>query len=137
MSVIAGYHAVHEALRSRPHEISRVLVGPRAAKQRRKLIEELCERRGVKCESAEPGFLRQYRDLNHQGFAAEVMERERESKAGDPELIVLVEDVQDPRNLGALLRVCEGAGVGSVKIRDRGSAPLGTTVSKTSSGALE
>ena len=56
---------------------------------------------------------------------------------GDPELVVLLEDVQDPRNLGALLRVCEGAGVGRVLIRDRGSAPVSPTVAKTSAGASE
>src|SRR6185312_1475930 len=38
---------------------------------------------------------------------------------------------------GALLRVCEGAGVGRVLIRDRGSAPVTPTVTKTSAGATE
>ena len=56
---------------------------------------------------------------------------------GDPDLVLLVEDVQDPRNLGALLRVCEGAGVGRVMVRDRGSAPISPTVVKTSAGAAE
>jgi 23S rRNA (guanosine2251-2'-O)-methyltransferase len=55
----------------------------------------------------------------------------------DPGLIVMLEDVQDPRNLGALLRVCEGAGAGRVMIRDRGSAPVSPTVAKTSAGATE
>ena len=57
--------------------------------------------------------------------------------AADPDLLVLLEDVQDPRNLGALLRVCEGAGVGRVLVRDRGSAPLSPAVVKTSAGAAE
>ena len=56
---------------------------------------------------------------------------------GDPELVVLLEDIQDPRNLGALLRVCEGAGVGRVLVRDRGSAPLAATAVKASAGASE
>src|SRR6185295_5540948 len=55
----------------------------------------------------------------------------------DSGLVVLLEDVQDPRNLGALLRVCEGAGAGRVLIRDRGSAPVSPTVAKTSAGANE
>jgi 23S rRNA (guanosine2251-2'-O)-methyltransferase len=58
-------------------------------------------------------------------------------EAGDPGFLVLLEDVQDPRNLGAVLRVCEGAGVGQVLIRDRGSAPVSATVAKTSAGASE
>jgi 23S rRNA (guanosine2251-2'-O)-methyltransferase len=56
---------------------------------------------------------------------------------GDPNLVVLLEDIQDPRNLGALLRVCEGAGVGRVLVRDRGSAPLAATAVKASAGASE
>ena len=52
MPFLAGYHAVHEALRSRPHEVVRVLVGPRAARKRRSSIAELCERRGVMLEES-------------------------------------------------------------------------------------
>ncbi len=55
----------------------------------------------------------------------------------DSTLVVLLEDVQDPRNLGAVLRVCEGAGVGQVLIRDRGSAPITAAVAKTAAGASE
>ena len=51
--------------------------------------------------------------------------------------MVVVEDIQDPRNLGALLRVCEGAGVGKVLVRDRGSAPLSAVAVKASAGAAE
>jgi 23S rRNA (guanosine2251-2'-O)-methyltransferase len=58
-------------------------------------------------------------------------------QAADPDLLVLLEDVQDPRNLGAVLRVCEGAGTGRVLIRDRGAAPVSPTVVKTSAGAAE
>jgi 23S rRNA (guanosine2251-2'-O)-methyltransferase len=57
--------------------------------------------------------------------------------AADPDLVVLLEDVQDPRNLGAVLRVCEAAGVGQVLIRDRGSAPITAAVAKTAAGASE
>jgi 23S rRNA (guanosine2251-2'-O)-methyltransferase len=57
--------------------------------------------------------------------------------AADPDLVVLLEDVQDPRNLGAVLRVCEGAGVGQVLIRDLGSAPITAAVAKTAAGASE
>ena len=57
--------------------------------------------------------------------------------ARDRDLVVLLEDIQDPRNLGALLRVCEGAGVGRVLIRDRGAAPLTPTVVAASAGASE
>ncbi|MDX1502674.1 MAG: RNA methyltransferase [Thermoanaerobaculia bacterium] len=65
-------------------------------------------------------------------------EGSRPQKGGpDPQLVVLAEDVQDPRNLGALIRVCESAGVGRFLLRDRGSAPVSPTVVKASAGAAE
>ena len=74
----------------------------------------------------------------HNGFAARQRDdAEAAPSGGDSDLLVLVEDVQDPRNLGALVRVAEGAGVGRMMIRDRGSAPMSPTVGKTSAGAVE
>jgi 23S rRNA (guanosine2251-2'-O)-methyltransferase len=75
----------------------------------------------------------------HNGFAAEVeAESGIEGSGGrDHDLVILLEDVQDPRNLGAILRVCEGAGVGKVLIRDRGSAPISSTAVKAAAGATE
>ena len=61
------------------------------------------------------------------GFIAELVASSTATRDGsgqDLELIVLIEDVQDPRNLGAILRICEGAGVGKVLVRDRGAAPI-------------
>jgi 23S rRNA (guanosine2251-2'-O)-methyltransferase len=73
----------------------------------------------------------------HNGFVAEVQRAERRETDGDPDLVLLLEDVQDPRNLGAILRVCDGAGVGRVLVRDRGSAPLSAAAVKSSAGAAE
>ena len=68
---------------------------------------------------------------------AESRRRCAQTASRDRDLVVLLEDIQDPRNLGALLRVCEGAGVGRVLIRDRGAAPLTPTVVAASAGATE
>jgi len=135
-----GYHPVREALRHRPHEVARVLVAAGRGGRRREEIEELAGRHKVELRALPERELARVAGAAHNGFAAEVRERSAVSPAsagGDPELLVLLEDVQDPRNLGALLRVCEGAGVGRVLIRDRGSAPVTSTVAKTSAGASE
>ena len=136
-----GYHPVREALRHRPHEVVRVLVSASRTGRRREEIEEACRRHRVPVEIVPERRLSDIAGPAHNGMAAEVRaEAPADSPAkpgGDPELIVLLEDVQDPRNLGALLRVCEGAGVGRVLIRDRGSAPVSPTVAKTSAGASE
>ncbi|HVT60882.1 MAG TPA: RNA methyltransferase [Thermoanaerobaculia bacterium] len=148
-----GFHPVREALRHRPHQVRRVLVSAARRGRRREEIEELCNRHGLPCEVVAELALRALAGPAHNGMAAELREGigvrgavagARDSgglgaaaEDGDPDLVVLLEDVQDPRNLGAVLRVCEGAGVGRVLIRDRGSAPLTPTVAKTSAGASE
>ena len=138
MAFLSGYHSVHEALRSRPRQVRRVLVGSRASSRRVMIITELAERHEIEVSSSSNSELTELASEEHQGFVIDIDESGPSVEPStDPELIVLVEDVQDPRNLGALLRVCEGAGVGRVVIRDRGSAPLTETVSKTSAGATE
>src|SRR5262245_52090584 len=134
-----GYHPVREALRHRPHELARVVLSAGRTGRRREEVEELCLRHRVPVEVVPERELARLAGPAHNGMAAEVREAaERgEAAAGDAGLVVLLEDVQDPRNLGALLRVCEGAGVGRVLIRDRGSAPVSPTVVKTSAGASE
>jgi 23S rRNA (guanosine2251-2'-O)-methyltransferase len=137
-----GYHPVREALRHRPHEVARVLVSAARAGRRREEIEEACRRHRVPFEVIPEKALAQIAGPAHNGMAAEVRAEAREAAAtvqetGDSDLVVLLEDVQDPRNLGAVLRVCEGVGAGRVMIRDRGSAPVSPTVAKTSAGATE
>jgi 23S rRNA (guanosine2251-2'-O)-methyltransferase len=135
-----GYHPVREALRHRPQEVRRVLVSASRTGRRREEVEELCQRHGIPFEVVPEKVLSERAGAAHNGMAAEVKAAPAKPAAeagSDPELVVLLEDVQDPRNLGALLRVCEGAGVGRVLIRDRGSAPVSPTVAKTSAGASE
>jgi 23S rRNA (guanosine2251-2'-O)-methyltransferase len=137
-----GYHPVREALRHRPHEVVRVLVSAARTGQRREEIAAACERHRVPFEVVPERALAEIAGPAHNGMAAEI--RAAAATAGpapasgaDLDLAVLLEDVQDPRNLGAVLRVCEGAGVGRVMIRDRGAAPVSPTVAKTSAGATE
>jgi 23S rRNA (guanosine2251-2'-O)-methyltransferase len=138
-----GYHPVREALRHRPHRLARVLISATRLGHRRQEIEDLCNRHGVACEVVPDRALAARAGPAHNGLAAELREDGEqaaagpEQPAGDPSLVILLEDVQDPRNLGAVLRVCEGAGVGRVLIRDRGSAPITPAVAKTAAGATE
>ena len=136
-----GYHPVREALRHRPQELLRVFVSSSRTGKRRDEVEDLCRRHHVPLEVISDKILSERAGPAHNGMAAEVKESAAapmaEMTAADPELVVLLEDVQDPRNLGAVLRVCEGAGVGRVLIRDRGSAPVSPTAAKTSAGASE
>jgi 23S rRNA (guanosine2251-2'-O)-methyltransferase len=151
--VLYGYHPVREALRHRPHQVARILVSAARKGRRREEIEDLCRRHRVEVVVVTEKALAAVAGPAHNGMAAEMRLEEaggaaavvagaepaaRELGGGpDPDLVVLLEDVQDPRNLGAVLRVCEGAGVGQVLIRDRGSAPITPAVAKTAAGASE
>src|SRR5436853_4471753 len=135
-----GYHPVREALRHRPHDLARVLVSAARTGRRREEIEEACRRHRVRCEVVPERALAEVAGPAHNGMAAEVRVGAAvavPAAGADTGLVVLLEDVQDPRNLGAVLRVCEGTGVGRVLIRDRGAAPVSPTVVKTSAGATE
>lgn len=152
MPIVHGFHPVREALRHRPHQVRRVLVARRVTGPRVREITELCVRHGVGVEIVDWQVLRSVAPDARQGLVAELneaLDARQEPRPGaakqptaraparDSELVVLLEDIQDPRNLGALLRVCEGAGAGRVLIRDRGAAPLTPTVVAASAGATE
>ncbi|MEP7009089.1 MAG: 23S rRNA (guanosine(2251)-2'-O)-methyltransferase RlmB [Acidobacteriota bacterium] len=133
-----GFHPVREALRHRPHDVLRVLVARGRGGARRDQVAELCLRHQIEIRDVPEHELSVLAGPAHNGLVAEVREAEAvETPSADPDFRVLLEDVQDPRNLGAVLRVCEGAGVGQVMIRDRGAAPISPTVVKTSAGASE
>ncbi|MEM6792615.1 MAG: RNA methyltransferase [Acidobacteriota bacterium] len=137
---IFGFHPLRELLRHRPQDVGRVLIAARSGRRRGE-IEELCRRHGIATEVVASGEISgRAQGQAHNGFAAELegqAEKRGASGGGDPDLVVLAEDIQDPRNLGALLRVCEGAGVSKILLRDRGSAPLTPVAVKTSAGAAE
>lgn len=83
---------------------------------------------------------------NHQGVAAYVAQHEYSSvedileyakEKGEFPFIVICDEIEDPHNLGAIIRTAECAGVHGVIIPKRRSASLNFTVGKTSAGALE
>ena len=136
---VYGFHPIRELLRHQPASVSEVWLAARPGK-RRSEIEALCRRYDVEMRSVASQVLDDMASgAAHNGFVASRRVEALGPVSGgrDPQFIVLVEDVQDPRNLGALIRVCEGAGVAKLLVRDRGSAPLNAAAVKTSAGAAE
>lgn len=82
---------------------------------------------------------------NHQGIVAKIKEYQYASldeviKVADQEeypLIVMLDSIEDPHNLGAILRTCEAIGVRSVIVPKHHNSPLSSTVAKVSTGAIE
>ena len=84
--------------------------------------------------------------VNHQGIVALAAEKEYSdvsgilafaAERGEAPFIVIADGIEDPHNLGALIRCAECAGVHGIILPRRRSAGLTPTVSKTSAGALE
>ncbi len=144
---IYGLGPVIEALRSRRRPISRLLLATGATPSRLVELQEMARRERIPIERrarTELDALTQR--ANHQGIVAllapskkahYVASEEILEGAGDPPLLVLLDNIEDPHNLGAILRTCDAAGVDGVFVPDRRSAPLNETVAKTSAGAIE
>lgn len=157
-----GVNPVSEAVRARPEELDHVSVArERDARRDARLqaLIEACRAAGVRVDVEPREQLARYaRTDTHQGVVAFVRERQflsledllnlPGSNAGDPargrasgpkgsRFFLALDGVEDPHNLGALLRSADGAGVDGVLIPERRSAPLTGTVAKTSAGASE
>ncbi len=139
-TIVYGFHPVRELLRRQPHRIQQILIASGRTGKRRDELDELALRHRIEVRDAEAAELGNLARGQHQGFVAvlrEATDTPEGSESTDGQFLLLAEDVQDPRNLGALLRVCEGAGVGRVLLRDRGSSPITPAAEKTSAGASQ
>jgi len=142
---IYGFHAVLARLRADPATVEEILLDEKRGDARVKDVVAAAERAGTRLMRVPvkrlDGF---YGGGRHQGVVALVHERQAresldallEGLAGPPLLLVL-DGVTDPHNLGACLRVADAAGAHAVIApRDR-SAGINATVSKVASGAAE
>jgi 23S rRNA (guanosine2251-2'-O)-methyltransferase len=146
--LVFGTHAVRHALESSPADVLelRVARGRERAAPVRRLVDT-ANARGVKVVSVDRDQLdRETGYAKHQGIAA--VRRRTEGPVTDLEtllgkvggtqaLILVLDGVQDPHNLGACVRTADAAGADAVVIpRDR-AAPLNATARKVASGAAE
>jgi 23S rRNA (guanosine2251-2'-O)-methyltransferase len=150
MDVLYGLHPVNEALRARPEQLDHVSVAREREARRDPRVDkllELCRTAGVRVEVEPREQLTRYaRTDQHQGVLAFVRERsflaledllEIQPETSGKRFFLALDGVEDPHNLGALLRSADGAGVDGVILPERRSAPLSATVAKTSAGATE
>ncbi|MEO8429858.1 MAG: 23S rRNA (guanosine(2251)-2'-O)-methyltransferase RlmB [Acidobacteriota bacterium] len=140
--MLSRLHPIAEAVRSRPREIEWVLFDKARKDRRINELLTLCRRAGVSVRFGDRAALERLAGPSQQGAAARVAMRgylpEEEALAGTPgrRFLLVLDEVEDPHNLGAVLRVADGAGA-RVVVPERGSAPLSETVARTSAGALE
>jgi 23S rRNA (guanosine2251-2'-O)-methyltransferase len=139
--IVYGINPVLEALRA--GRVTVVRVGERGGERMRDLLA-LAAERGVKVQRVPADLLeRLARGGVHQGVVADVAEPTKDysveelvrAASGAP-LIVVLDGIEDPHNLGAILRTADAAGVDGVVIQSRRSAALGGAAAKASAGAV-
>ncbi len=139
MSPLAGIHPVREALRAgRP--LDRVLVAKGTSGPRLEELIELCRERGVPVRFEPRDRLdRAAGGAPHQGvvaFGAAERYATLEDTAAGGGLLVVLDGVEDPHNLGAVIRSAHAAGAAAVLIPERRAAGLTETVARSAAGAL-
>ncbi len=148
MGTLAGFHAVREALRAgRPLErvhLSQPAQGPGQASRRLREILELCRQAGVpvrhqtreQLDRLAPGTV-------HQGVVAVAAAKAYVElgtvleKLDHPGLLVVLDGIEDPHNLGAIIRSAHAAGADALLVPERRAAPLSGAAAKAAAGALE
>jgi 23S rRNA (guanosine2251-2'-O)-methyltransferase len=150
MDVLYGLHAVEEALRSGNRKVEYISISRERAHgggdARLDSLLNLARQRKVpvRMESRD-SLTRLAQSEQHQGAVAvarplRALALEDLLVARDPDkplFLLALDGVEDPHNLGALLRTADGAGVSGIILPERRSAPVNATVAKASAGASE
>ncbi|MBS1822614.1 MAG: 23S rRNA (guanosine(2251)-2'-O)-methyltransferase RlmB [Acidobacteria bacterium] len=147
MEVLYGLHPVEEALRSGSGRLDRISLARERSDRKLEQLASLARAAGVRL-SLEPRdqLTRLAKTDAHQGVVAFLRERqfltvedllESGPNPAGHRFFLALDGVEDPHNLGALLRTADGAGVDGIILPERRSAPITATVAKTSAGASE
>ena len=143
--MIFGVLPVVELLRASPQRIDRIAIVDGVREKRLQEIFDLARSNGLRVDRVSRESLERLvpSDANHQGvvaFAAAAAYADIDEildASAAPALIVVLDGVEDPRNLGAILRSVECAGADGVIIPERRAVGLTETVAKSSAGATE
>ncbi|MDA3916138.1 MAG: 23S rRNA (guanosine(2251)-2'-O)-methyltransferase RlmB [Deltaproteobacteria bacterium] len=146
--ILFGFHSVYEALKADRRKFYKIFVSPQKRSLTRfEKIEVLAPKKNIKIEKAVPDFFDKMTNFaNHQGILAKTsffpVKNASEvttliKKQQKPCFILIMESIEDPHNLGALIRTALCAGVDYILIPKNRCATPSSTVSRSSAGAME
>ncbi|MBD3392124.1 MAG: 23S rRNA (guanosine(2251)-2'-O)-methyltransferase RlmB [Chitinivibrionales bacterium] len=143
--IVYGIHPAHEVLRERPDRIHRVFFSNAAATGRTFSLLKQCRKNRLPYQLVPPGKLADLAgSTKHQGVVIQCsvkpyadIDAVLEQNATVAPLLLVPASVEDPRNLGALIRSAVAFGVTAVLVERKHSAHLNATVAKASAGMLE
>src|SRR5271167_4619055 len=145
MNYIYGIHSVAEALKARGRTFAWVGVAKERHDLRLQQVVDECRRQGVAVRFVGREELDRMAGNNaHQGGVAVTSAKQYNqledvvtAKRGQYSLVVVVDGVEDPHNLGAILRTADAAGADGVVIPERRAVGVTAVVTKASAGASE
>jgi 23S rRNA (guanosine2251-2'-O)-methyltransferase len=145
MNYIYGINSVAEALKARGRAFAWVGVAKERHDLRLQRVVEECRRQGVPVRFVDRAELDRMAGNNgHQGVVAVTSAKQYNdlddviaAKRGEHSLIIVLDGVEDPHNLGAILRTADAAGANGIVIPERRAAAVTGTVTKVSAGASE
>lgn len=145
MPIIFGIHAVEEALAARGRAFEYVAVANGRGDARLQKITQLCRSAGVPVRALPRDQLtRLANTASHQGVVAVTAEKQYgdlddllKNKRGSHSFLIVLDGVEDPHNLGAIIRTAEAAGADGIVIPERRAVGVTATVVKASAGASE
>ena len=143
--VLFGFHAVGVRLKTAPASVIELYVDPTRRDARMKQFLARAGEAGVRVIEADaPRLARLCGSAGHQGVVARVQAIEHTHSLDDlldglaePPLLLVLDGVTDPHNLGACLRVADGAGAHAVIAPKDHACGINATVAKVASGAAE
>ncbi len=147
---VTGLRTVEQLISQRPGDILKVYAEYQTANPRLEALIAQANARGIEIQPANRARLHQMSGENrHQGVVAEIRRSRTMDEAAlrtlvekrltedRPLLLLILDGIQDPHNLGACLRTADAAGADAVVVPRHGAAGLGPTVSKVAAGAAE
>jgi len=145
MDVIYGIHAVSEALKSRGRAFEYVGVARERHDHKMQRIIDDCRASGVAVRFVPRDQLdRLARTPAHQGVVAVTSQKKYldlddllANKRGEHSFLVVLDGVEDPQNLGAIIRTADAAGADGIILPERRAVGVTGTVAKASAGASE
>jgi 23S rRNA (guanosine2251-2'-O)-methyltransferase len=139
MAILSGIHPVVEALRAK-HSLERLLVAQGAGGPRLQEIIDLARRASIPVRFEPRAALDRLAGTSaHQGVVAMAAAQRYADLDGVAtcEMLVVLDGVEDPHNLGAIIRTAHAAGAGAVVIPERRAAGVTDVVAKAAAGAIE
>lgn len=142
---IAGRNPVLEALRS-GRDINKLWVQEGAQKGSMQQILNKAKEAGIPVQLVPKRKIEQVVPENHQGVAASVAAYQyaeiddlfaKANESGEPPFFLLLDELEDPHNLGSIMRTADAVGVHGIIIPKRRSVGLTATAAKASTGAIE